>query len=407
MSAALSAILNPSAGSAAARAATRAVAANDKAAEQDNAGSPFADLMSSGPAEAKAASSEAKASKAAKGERPVDKADDEQDRDDDSKTAAADATPALPAWLQALREPAPLPATGASAEPIAAAGDGAAALAALAGSVATGRSLKADASAAASAVPTTTAGDTSGFGSALAAAADADPAAVLPQAEPGLATADTRLSATQNTALVNALDQLTTKTDLPASLVAAVSNDRSTAAVTTATPPPADAASLLAAGQSTALDAYGEPLSLDGPDAAIRLGERLRWLNEAGVQEARLQLHPKELGAIDIRIRVEHQTANVWFGADHPAARAALESTLPQLRERLAADGLQLGQAQVGTQTQNHTQSQGQGGRQESGTPFRGDGSGARGSEPVAAVPASDRLAAAVARHRGLVDRYA
>ncbi len=216
-------------------------------------------------------------------------------------------------------------------------------------------------------------------------------------------TADTVLTTAQNASLDSALDALVIKADLPTVPVTAVTAERSPQAIVV-TPTSSDAASsLLATAPNAALDAYGEPLSLDGPDAAVRLGERLRWLSEAGVQEARLQLHPRELGSIDVRIRVEQQTASVWFGADHPAARAALEASLPQLRERMAADGLQLGQAQIGGSAQFQSQEREAGGQ---GRPGASSWSAAPGGLPDEPIPGNDRLVAAVARHRGLIDRY-
>ena len=169
----------------------------------------------------------------------------------------------------------------------------------------------------------------------------------------------------------------------------------------------AAAASALNASVANQTDAFGEPLSLQGHDAALRLGERLRWLTESGVQEARMQLHPRELGSVDIRIRIEGQGASVWFGADHPGARAALEATLPQLRERLASEGLQLTQTSVGSQTQQ------QDGRQQQGGAEHGErASSAVGSRLDGAATAESGIATMAReipprRALGLLDRYA
>ena len=148
--------------------------------------------------------------------------------------------------------------------------------------------------------------------------------------------------------------------------------------------------------------ALAAPLTLDGADLSSRLGERLQWLAGNGVQEARLQLHPRDLGSIDVQIRIEPRGASVWFAAEHPAARSALEATLPQLRERFAADGLALGQAQVSAQTSAWTQ--GESSRQAWRNPFApADGRAATGFD--------DEAESAPARlpvlHVGLVDRYA
>lgn len=119
-----------------------------------------------------------------------------------------------------------------------------------------------------------------------------------------------------------------------------------------------------------------------------------------------MQLHPRELGSVDIRIRIEGQGASVWFGADHPGARAALEASLPQLRERLASEGLQLSQAEVGSQTQQQPGQQqarsDQGGGDKAAANSRfGDAAGREISA------ASTTAAAAIRPAQGLVDRYA
>jgi flagellar hook-length control protein FliK len=67
-----------------------------------------------------------------------------------------------------------------------------------------------------------------------------------------------------------------------------------------------------------------------------------------GKTEARLTLHPADLGPIDVRIRVEEGAASLQFDARHPETRQAIEAALPRLREMLADGGLQLGGAQIG-----------------------------------------------------------
>lgn len=164
-----------------------------------------------------------------------------------------------------------------------------------------------------------------------------------------------------------------------------------------------DALPLTSAAPASAMPA-GAPIVLDSPDLPAQLGERLHWLAGNGVQEARLQLHPRDLGSIDVQIRIEARGASVWFAADHAAARGALESALPQLRERFAADGLQLGQAQVSAQSSAWTfgDSSRQSARAYTPNAASGTGSGASADEDIAAAPA--RLPVL---HVGLVDRYA
>ncbi|WP_428383437.1 flagellar hook-length control protein FliK [Nevskia ramosa] len=376
MSAGLSAMLSTSS-----IGVSRATARGDAATEPKDKGSPFADLLGAGPAASKAAAS--KEANAAEEDKNSD-----DDRDEAGTAVPADAAPALPAWLQALRVPPPVSTLGDAQSDAADGSD--AALAVLASAAGSGRPSHLIAEV--PALPTSS-DEATAFTAAIGAGLDA----VMP-------STDTVLTTAQNASLDSALDALVIKADLPTVPVTAVTAERAPQAISVTPTSSSDAAScLLAAPPSTALDAYGEPLALDGPDAAVRLGERLRWLSEAGVQEARLQLHPRELGSIDVRIRVEQQTASVWFGADHPAARAALEASLPQLRERMAADGLQLGQAEIGGSAQFQSQEREAGGQ---GRPGTSSWSGAPGRLPDEPIPGNDRLVAAVARHRGLIDRY-
>ncbi len=217
--------------------------------------------------------------------------------------------------------------------------------------------------------------------------------------------AEVTLDASQTAALDAAIGKLEATSHSPTAPVTGA--DRSTPVTAgSATISDAAAASALNASLVKQTDAFGEPLSLQGHDAALRLGERLRWLTESGVQEARMQLHPRELGSVDIRIRIEGQGASVWFGADHPGARAALEASLPQLRERLASEGLQLSQTEVGSQTQQQPGQQqarsDQGGGDKAAANSRFDD--AAGREIGAA---STTAATAIRQMRGLVDRYA
>jgi flagellar hook-length control protein FliK len=82
------------------------------------------------------------------------------------------------------------------------------------------------------------------------------------------------------------------------------------------------------------------------------LGSRVDWMLNHGVQEARIELHPRDLGSIQIHVRLGAEGAQVQFAATHAEVRHALEASLPKLREMLASDGVALSQAQVGSQFQ-------------------------------------------------------
>ncbi len=84
------------------------------------------------------------------------------------------------------------------------------------------------------------------------------------------------------------------------------------------------------------------------------LGDRLTLLAGNGLQAARIQLHPAQLGALDVRIELDENQARVWFHAQHAATREALEQAMPRLRELFASQGMELLDAGVsGGQEQN------------------------------------------------------
>lgn len=90
------------------------------------------------------------------------------------------------------------------------------------------------------------------------------------------------------------------------------------------------------------------PVNQQGWDQA--LGERVQWMAKDGLQEARLQLSPRHLGPIEVRISVNNDQASVNFTAHHALTRDAIEQAMPRLREMLAEQGLDLAQSNVSDQ---------------------------------------------------------
>ena len=83
------------------------------------------------------------------------------------------------------------------------------------------------------------------------------------------------------------------------------------------------------------------------PAWSNELGTQLALMVDKGHQAASLRLSPEHLGPLEVRIDVRDGQANVWFGASHADTRAALEQSLPRLRELFAAQGLALNDAGV------------------------------------------------------------
>ena len=167
------------------------------------------------------------------------------------------------------------------------------------------------------------------------------------------------------------------------------------------------AAALLVPGAPRAAAADGAsalelPLAAapGSPQFSHELGERLLWLVREGLHEARLQLNPRDLGPIEVRLGISDGAGQVSFSAQHAGTAAAVQQSLPQLREMLAQQGLQLGQAEV-------FQQQARAGQQ---MPQDGTSRQARGDAQAPAVldldaPVIGERARVIGR--GLVDAYA
>jgi flagellar hook-length control protein FliK len=99
--------------------------------------------------------------------------------------------------------------------------------------------------------------------------------------------------------------------------------------------------------------AAGPRLSTPVHDArwADALAHRLVMMARDGESTASIKLVPVDLGPLDIQITVRDGEASVHFGAAHQETRAALEASLPRLRELLGAQGLQLANASVSQQS--------------------------------------------------------
>ena len=78
------------------------------------------------------------------------------------------------------------------------------------------------------------------------------------------------------------------------------------------------------------------------PDFAPGLSAQLSVMVRDGLQEARLQLNPAEMGPITVQIQLDGQQAQVTMIAEQAPTRQALEQAMPMLASALREDGLTL-----------------------------------------------------------------
>jgi flagellar hook-length control protein FliK len=90
----------------------------------------------------------------------------------------------------------------------------------------------------------------------------------------------------------------------------------------------------------------GITLSIQAPVGsaafADEVGARVTGLAQSGITQAQLQLSPADLGPVQVHITLQAGQASVWFSANHADTRAALEQSLPRLRELFTGAGMPL-----------------------------------------------------------------
>jgi flagellar hook-length control protein FliK len=141
------------------------------------------------------------------------------------------------------------------------------------------------------------------------------------------------------------------------------------------------------------LDAHPASLAF-----AAEVSTRITTFVSAGVQHARLELNPAEMGPVTVQIQLSGQAAQVHLAAESADTRRALEQSMPQLASTLRQAGLTLSGGGVFEQPRPPQQQE-----RETGTsPAR-----ARSAAIERASAASLAPVTSVARRRGVVDLVA
>ncbi|NVK01126.1 MAG: flagellar hook-length control protein FliK [Oceanospirillaceae bacterium] len=180
---------------------------------------------------------------------------------------------------------------------------------------------------------------------------------------------------------------------------AAAETQSSLAKTSASVAPAADAPGrLVPAAAQTSVSTAVPPQALNRMQQANwgqKLGERSLMMVQHGPRVAFVQLDPPELGALQVRVHLQHgDQVSLNITAPNAAVKEVLEQHLPRLREMFAEQGLNLSQSDV------RDQSAGQRDRNESGE------SGGRGrytDQAEEAAPAMMEMDVPV----GMVDYYA
>jgi flagellar hook-length control protein FliK len=228
---------------------------------------------------------------------------------------------------------------------------------------------------------------------ALAAQADASAAAATTAADPALAH-------TQDAAFDIALRQAAGGRTTSAPLFDRLPLE-STPALAQATAFARDLQQVQTAHAGATAEAALHP-AIDEPGFAPALGAQVALWVKDGVQEARLQLHPAEMGPVSVQIALDGLAAHIDFTAAVAATRESIEQSLPALAAALRESGFTLAGGGVFGRS---GQGAGEPGRDR--TP-EGRGHGTRGHAAIGSAGTDDDAALRPRRwSRSLVDVYA
>ena len=92
---------------------------------------------------------------------------------------------------------------------------------------------------------------------------------------------------------------------------------------------------------------FDKSVNLFKPEGQQQLAEKVRWMNNNRQISAELRLDPEDLGAMQVKISMNGDSATVSMVVQSTQAREALEQATPRLREMLAEHGLSLGESSV------------------------------------------------------------
>ncbi len=157
-------------------------------------------------------------------------------------------------------------------------------------------------------------------------------------------------------------------------------------------------------GASAATPAHARLGASPGsPEFATQLGAQLSTFVREGVQHARLELHPLELGPVTVQIALDGTLARVNMAAEHASTRQALEQAMPALAGSLREAGLTLSGGGVFEQPR---QSQPESGG-TAGSGAQGERQGERGTAAAGADRGPAPVNPLTLRRRGVVDLVA
>jgi flagellar hook-length control protein FliK len=172
------------------------------------------------------------------------------------------------------------------------------------------------------------------------------------------------------------------------------------AAVATGAEPAHSAASNV---ESSVLPEFTLREALDSQDFAPALSARISMLVREGIEEARIQINPADMGPVTVRLALEGSDVRVDLAAEIDATRQILDQALPSLASSLRESGFTLTGGGVFQQPRDNGNGNGSEERRRSRDV---GGVDARGTSALATATTSATGPGRLSP-RGLVDLYA
>ncbi len=109
------------------------------------------------------------------------------------------------------------------------------------------------------------------------------------------------------------------------------------------------------------------PVPVGQPQWSQAVGEKVLWLAAQNVSSAEINLHPKDLGPIQVRVSVNQEQTTVSFTSQHAVVREVLDQNLNRLRDMFSEQGLNLVNVDVSDKSFSRQQGDAQGQKGQSG----------------------------------------
>jgi flagellar hook-length control protein FliK len=100
------------------------------------------------------------------------------------------------------------------------------------------------------------------------------------------------------------------------------------------------------------------PQSVHSNEWNQALGNKIIWMAQDGIQTAKLDLNPPDLGPLQIVLNISNENIDARFVSSHMEVRTAVEAAMPKLKEMMENTGLSLSGFNVSSQSTPQEQSQ-------------------------------------------------